>query len=49
MPVVNYVIYYCSFSRTAPGVTLHKSNSGGKHYYSYYSGQGDRWKFEKAN
>ena len=51
MPGVNYVTYGCSFVRTTPGVSLYRSlaNTGGKYCCSYYSRQGDRWQFEKAN
>ena len=30
-------------------ITLPELHAGGKYYCSYYSRQGDRWQFEKAN
>ena len=51
MPGVNYIIYGCSFARTIPGsITLPELlHAGWKYCCSYYSRQGDRWQFEKAN
>ena len=49
----DYAIYCCCYSRATLGVTLtlQRSNivAGGKHCCSYYSRQGDRWKFEKSS
>ena len=51
IPGGNYVIYGCSSAITTPGVSLYSSlaSTGGKYCCSYYSRQGDRWPFEKAN
>ena len=50
MSGVNYVIYGCSSGRTTPGVSIYRSfNTGEKYCCSYYSRQGDRRQFEKAN
>ena len=51
MLCVNYVIYGWSSARATPGVSLHQSlvNTGEKYCCSYYTRQGDRWQFEKAN
>ena len=45
---VNYVIYGCVSARTTPGVSVYGS-FGVKYSCSYYSRQGDRRQFEKAN
>ena len=51
MPGLNYVIYSCSSVRTTPGVSTYPglANTGEKYCCSYYSRQGDKWQFEKAN
>ena len=49
MPGVTYVIYGCSSAGTSPGISLPEHNTGGKYCCSYYSSQGDRWQFKKAN
>ena len=50
MPGVNYLIYGCSSARTTPrSITIPELNTGGKYCCSYYSRQGDREQFEKAN
>ena len=49
MPGANCVIYGCSSAGTSPVILLPELNTGGKYCCSYYSRQGDRWQFEKAN
>ena len=50
MPGVNYLMYCCSSARATPGDHYTGVlNTGGKYCCSYYSRQGDRWQFEKAN
>ena len=50
MPVVNYVIYACSSSRTTPGVnTIQELHTGGKILLQLLLRYGDRWQFEKVN
>ena len=50
IPGVNYVIYGCSSARTTVGVSLYRSLTLVEtDYCSYYSKQGNRWQFEKAN
>ena len=49
MPGVKYAVYGCFFFKTTPGVTLHRSNIGGKTMVHLPVKIGDRWKFEKVN
>ena len=44
MPAVNYVIYGCSSSRTAPGViTIQELHTGGKTFLQLLLKTDDRW------
>ena len=49
MPGSSYVIYGCFSARTTLRVSLYWIFTGKKYYCSYYSRQGDRLQFEKAN
>ena len=46
---VNYVISRSCSAGATPGIPLPELNTGGKYCCSYYSKQGDRWQFKKAN